>query len=85
VAEPDPGAIFGEGGAFTGEPRSATVRTLQECVLLEVERLAKLMNDRRAHLRDLSREKKEDQVNELVEEMLQVFSSLTGGESRDRG
>ena len=94
VAELGPGAIFGEGSAFTGEPRSATVRALQECVLLEVERgdlrelleenpnlverLAKLMNDRRAHLSDLSREKKEAQVNELVQKMLQIFSTLTG-------
>ncbi|MCU0528598.1 MAG: mechanosensitive ion channel family protein [Cyanobium sp. Prado107] len=97
VAELDPGAIFGEGSAFTGEPRSATVRALEECVLLEVERgdlralleenpnlverLAKLMNDRRAHLSDLSREKKEAQVNELVQKMLQIFSTLTGSES----
>jgi small-conductance mechanosensitive channel/CRP-like cAMP-binding protein len=97
VAELEPGAIFGEMSVFRGEPRSATVRTLQECVLMEVERedlrvllegnprlverLAELVSDRRASLSDLSREKKEAHVNQLVQQMLKIFSGLTGAES----
>lgn len=93
VAELEPGAIFGEMSVFTGEPRSATVRALQECILLEVERgdlrallegnpnlverLAKLVNDRRAHLSDLSREKEQEEVNLLMQQMLKIFSTLT--------
>ncbi|MEX1315820.1 MAG: mechanosensitive ion channel family protein [Synechococcaceae cyanobacterium] len=96
VTELGQGAIFGEMSVFSGEPRSATVRALQECVLLEVERddlrallegnprlverLAKLVSDRRASLSDLSREKKEAQVNQLVQQMLKIFSGLTGAE-----
>jgi small-conductance mechanosensitive channel/CRP-like cAMP-binding protein len=95
VAELEQGAIFGEMGVFSGESRSATVRALQECVLLEVERedlrpilegnpnlverLAKLVSDRRAALIDLSREKQEAQTNLLVQQMLKLFSSFTVG------
>ena len=38
VAKLGEGAIFGEMSVFNNEPRSATVRAHQECVLLEVER-----------------------------------------------
>ncbi|MGB5136115.1 MAG: mechanosensitive ion channel family protein [Prochlorococcaceae cyanobacterium] len=97
VAELEPGAIFGEMGVFSGETRSATVRALQECVLLEVERddlrpllegnstlverLAELVSERRARLINLSQEKKEAQVNQLMQQMLKIFSGFTGGES----
>jgi small-conductance mechanosensitive channel len=38
VAELRQGDVFGELGLFAGEPRSATVRALEACVLLEVRR-----------------------------------------------
>jgi small-conductance mechanosensitive channel/CRP-like cAMP-binding protein len=38
LAELAAGAVFGEMGLFAGEPRSATVRALDACLLLEVHR-----------------------------------------------
>jgi hypothetical protein len=38
LAELATGAVFGEMGLFAGEPRSATVRALDACLLLEVHR-----------------------------------------------
>jgi CRP-like cAMP-binding protein len=94
VAQLGEGAVFGEMSVFNEEPRSATVRARSECVLLEVERddlrpvlegnpqlveqLALLISERRAQLSHLSVEGKNDQRNQLVAQMLQMFSSLKG-------
>jgi small-conductance mechanosensitive channel/CRP-like cAMP-binding protein len=93
VAKLGPGAIFGEMSVFNNEPRSATVRVQQECVLLEVERddlrpvlegnpqlveqLAKLISERRAQLSDLNQERQQAQGNQLLLQMRQMFSILT--------
>lgn len=94
VAQLEAGELFGEMSVFNEEPRSATVRAREECVLLEVERedlrpllegnpqlvekLALLIGERRAHLSNVSRERKEDQTNQLLKQMLQMFSTLKG-------
>jgi len=94
VAQLGVGAIFGEMSVFNQEPRSATVRAQEECVLLEVERedlrpllegdpqlverLALLIGERRAHLSNMSRERKDDQTNLLLKQMLQMFSAFKG-------
>jgi len=93
VAKLGEGAIFGEMSVFNNEPRSATVRAHQECVLLEVERddlrpllegnpqllerLARLISERRAHLSNLNQERTEAQGNQLLQQMRQMFSILT--------
>lgn len=93
VAKLGAGAIFGEMSVFNNEPRSATVRVHQECVLLEVERddlrpllegnpqlverLAMLISERRAHLSNLNQERREAQGNQLLQQMRQMFSILT--------
>jgi CRP-like cAMP-binding protein len=93
VATLGAGAVFGEMSVFNNEPRSATVRAHQECVLLEVERddlrpllegnpqlverLAKLISERRAHLSNLNQERTEAQGNQLLQQMRQMFSILT--------
>jgi CRP-like cAMP-binding protein len=93
VAKLGPGAIFGEMSVFNNEPRSATVRVQQECVLLEVERddlrpvlegnpqlveqLAKLISERRAQLSNLNQERQQAQGNQLLLQMRQMFSILT--------
>ncbi|MCX5930813.1 MAG: cyclic nucleotide-binding domain-containing protein, partial [Cyanobacteria bacterium] len=100
VAQLGVGAIFGEMSVFSNHPRSASVRALQECVLLEVERddlrpvlegnprlveeLALLVSERRAQLTSLSQEVKQAQTNQLIDQMLKIFSNLTGGDSEDR-
>jgi small-conductance mechanosensitive channel/CRP-like cAMP-binding protein len=99
VAELGVGSIFGEMSVFTDQPRSATVQTLQETVLLEVERddlrplldgnpqlveqLAELVNDRRMHLTSLSRDAQEAQANQLLQQMRNIFNILAGGDSTE--
>ena len=69
------------------------MRAHQECVLLEVERddlrpllegnpqlverLARLISERRAHLSNLNQERTEAQGNQLLQQMRQMFSILT--------
>jgi CRP-like cAMP-binding protein len=93
VTQLGPGAIFGEMSVFNGEPRSAAVKALEECVLLEVERddlrpllqgnqqlveqLARLISERRAHLSNLSQERRDVQGNQLQQHMRQMFSIIT--------
>ncbi len=100
VAQLGVGAIFGEMSVFSDQPRSASVRALEECVLLEVERddlrpvlegnprlveeLALLVSERRAQLTSLSKDVRQAQTNQLIHQMLQIFSNLTGGDSEDR-
>jgi CRP-like cAMP-binding protein len=99
VAQLGVGAIFGEMSVFSDQPRSASVRTLEESVLLEVERedirpvfegnprlveeLAQLVGERRAQLTNLSQEVKEAEVNHLIHQMLKIFTNLTGMDSDD--
>ncbi|MCP9788295.1 mechanosensitive ion channel family protein [Cyanobium sp. Maggiore-St4-Cus] len=82
-------AIFGEMSVFNEEPRSATVRALEQCVLLEVERndlrplleshpaiveqLAQSISERRAALLKLTPETKAKQGNDLLDTMLRLF------------
>lgn len=100
VAQLGPGAIFGEMSVFSEEPRSATVRSLQESVLLEVERddlrpllegnptlvatLAELIGERRAQLSSLSSEVRKAQTHQLLQTMQQMFSALTSGDPSER-
>ncbi len=95
VAQLGEGVVFGEMSVFSEEPRSATVRAQQECVLLEIERddlrpllqgnpqlvdsLAQLISERRAQLNKLSQASKEAQGNQLLSHMQQMFLSLKGG------
>ncbi|MEB3323015.1 MAG: mechanosensitive ion channel family protein [Synechococcaceae cyanobacterium] len=95
LAELGEGAVFGEMSVFNEEPRTATVRALVECTLLEVERddlrpllagnpalverLAHLIGERRAQLSNLSREVGEAQTNQLLRTMLRMFSGFKGG------
>ena len=95
VAQLGVDAIFGEMSVFNQDPRSATVRAREECVLLEVERedlrpllegdpllverLALLIGERRAHLSNMSRERNDDQTNQLLKQMLQMFSAFKAG------
>ena len=82
-------AIFGEMSVFNEEPRSATVRALEQCVLLEVERndlrplleshpaiveqLAQSISERRAVLLKLTPETKAKQGNDLLDTMRRLF------------
>jgi CRP-like cAMP-binding protein len=89
-----PGEIFGEMSLYLDAPRSATVRSLEECQLLEVsraalqpllanddallEQLAGLVKARRAQLQRLEDEATPLQDNQLFDRMRQLFSSLLG-------
>jgi small-conductance mechanosensitive channel/CRP-like cAMP-binding protein len=92
VACLSPGDIFGEMSMLSGSLRSATVRSLEECVLLEVSReqlgpllkenpalmdgLAHLVSKRRGQLEGLERETVKIQENQLLKRMQQLFDSL---------
>ncbi len=94
VAQLGSGVLFGEMSVFSDEPRSATVRALEECVLLEIERddlrpllegnpqlvdsLAELISERRSQLNKLSQASKEAQGNQLLQHMRQMFLNLKG-------
>ncbi len=95
VADLHEGDVFGEMSMLTDSPRSATVRSQGECVLLEVDRphlqplleqnpvlmgkLAHLVAQRRGELEGLARELVSDQENVLLKRMQQLFQSLTLG------
>jgi len=88
-----PGDIFGEMSMLTDSNRSATVRALEECVLLEVsrpslgplllenpplmDRLAHLVSKRRGELEGMEREKVKHNENQLLKRMKQLFETLT--------
>ncbi|MCP9851212.1 mechanosensitive ion channel family protein [Cyanobium sp. Morenito 9A2] len=94
VARLEAGEIFGEMTLCLDAPRSATVRSLEECRLLEVSRaalqpllandtallkqLAGLVNARRAQLQRLEDEATPLQDKQLFERMRELFSSLLG-------
>jgi CRP-like cAMP-binding protein len=78
---------------LTDTSRSATVRALEECVLLEVSRpslgpllqqnpplmnrLAHLVSQRRGELEGMEREKVRQHENQLLKRMKQLFETLT--------
>ncbi|MCP9818831.1 mechanosensitive ion channel [Synechococcus sp. Cruz-9H2] len=88
-----PGDVFGEMSMLTDTSRSATVRALEECVLLEVSRpslgpllqqnpplmnrLAHLVSQRRGELEGMEREKVRQHENQLLKRMKQLFETLT--------
>jgi len=94
VAQLGQGVVFGEMSVFSDEPRSATVRALEECVLLEIERddlrpllegnpqlvesMAELISERRSQLSKLSQASQEAQGNQLLLHMRQMFLNLKG-------
>jgi small-conductance mechanosensitive channel/CRP-like cAMP-binding protein len=90
VAVLGPDQIFGEMTVCTGEPRTATVRSRHECVLLEVERddflplveadaglleaLAAIVGRRRSELEKLSSPDAARRQTSILERMRQLFS-----------
>jgi small-conductance mechanosensitive channel/CRP-like cAMP-binding protein len=95
VRQLQPGDVFGEMTLFLDAPRSATVRTLEECLLLRVGRpvvrellqespallecIATLVGIRQAELDNLSKQHREDQANVLIETMKNLFLAVRGG------
>ncbi len=94
VRELGPGDVFGEMTLFLDAPRSATVRALEECLLLRVgrdalrtllkenppmlESFAALVSTRTAELESLSREQQQAQTNALLDTMRRLFLAFTG-------
>ncbi len=78
---------------LAGSQRSATVRALEECLLLEVsrtslgplllqnpplmDRMAHLVSKRRGELEGMEREKVKQHENQLLKRMKQLFETLT--------
>lgn len=93
VSELQAGNVFGEMTLFLDAPRSATVRTLEECQLLRVgrpavrrllelnptllERLAALVGTRQAELEQLGREQQEERSQGLLETMRRLFFAVS--------
>lgn len=94
VRELQAGDVFGEMTLFLDMPRSATVRTLEECQLLRVgrpavrrllemnpallERLAALVGARQAELEQLGRELEPERSQGLLETMRRLFGVVSG-------
>jgi len=88
------GDVFGEMTLFLDAPRSATVRTLEECQLLRVgrpavrrllelnpallERLAALVGARQAELEQLGRAQQHERSQGLLETMRRLFGVVSG-------
>ena len=82
-------AFFGEMSVFNEEPRSATVKALSECILLEieqddlrptlenkpktVEKLATIINERRSALLNMNPKTTTRKMNELLRKMRSIF------------
>jgi len=82
-------AFFGEMSVFNEEPRSATVKALCECILLEieqddlrptlenkpktVEKLATIINERRSALSNMNPKTTTKKMNELLRKMRSIF------------
>lgn len=95
VRELAAGDVFGEMTLFLDAPRSATVRTLEECQLLRVgrpavrrllelnpallERLATLVGARQAELEQLGRDQQHERSQGLLETMRRLFGVVGGG------
>jgi small-conductance mechanosensitive channel len=89
------GDVFGEMTLFLGTPRTATVRTIDECLLLRLgrrsvgrllednpsllERIAALVNRRQAELAEIDRDQPAGPGNPLLETMKRLFSSVVSG------
>lgn len=94
VSELQAGNVFGEMTLFLDTPRSATVRTLEECQLLRVgrpavrrlldlnpallERLAALVDARQAELAQLGRGQDHERSQGLLETMRRLFGVVSG-------
>ncbi len=94
VSELQAGNVFGEMTLFLDAPRSATVRTLEECQLLRVgrpavrrlldlnpallERLAALVDARQAELAQLGRGQDHERSQGLLETMRRLFGVVSG-------
>jgi CRP-like cAMP-binding protein len=95
IARLGPGDVFGEMTLFTDDPRSATVRTTRECLLLEVERrdlqplleqdslllerMAQLVQERRAALDQRMQQCSLSGEITVLQRMRQLFGVLRGG------
>lgn len=89
------GDVFGEMTLFLDAPRSATVRTVEECLLLRVgrpavrrlladnpalfERIATLVSRRQAELAQLSNDQGDSFTNGLIATMKRLFLVVSGG------
>jgi len=87
--------VFGEMTLFLNAPRSATVRALEECRLLQVgrpavhgllqedpsllDRIAALVTARQAELKNLSLEEGQEESSGLLTVMKRLFSALAAG------
>lgn len=94
VRELGPGEVFGEMTLFLNAPRTATVRTMEESLMLRIgregvrtlleqhpnllERFAALVSARKAELESLSRDQREEQTNALMDTMRRLFLAFTG-------
>ena len=92
LAQLDAPSIFGEMSVFNEEPRSATVKALEQCIVLEVERadlrpliendpavmekLAQIISQRRGELLKLTPESQLKQSNDLLNKMRRLFLGL---------
>ncbi|MCT0223674.1 mechanosensitive ion channel family protein [Synechococcus sp. CS-1328] len=95
VASLGPGDVFGEMTLFTDAPRSASVRTVSETLLLEVERqdlqplleqdpvllerIARMVQDRQAGLDQLMQQSSLPTEVSVLQRMRQLFGVLRGG------
>ena len=95
VRELAAGDVFGEMTLFLDAPRSATVRTLEECQLLRVgrpavrrllemhppllDRLAALVGARQAELEQLGSDQERGRSQGLLETMRRLFGVVSGG------
>ena len=91
VTQPGPGDVFGEMTLCINEPRNATVRALDQVVLLEIEgadlqplieedpslieAIATLISERRSELDHLSKGSQEQREN-LIRRMKQRFKAM---------
>lgn len=94
VAQLGPGDVFGEMTLCVDEPRNATVRALEQTMLLEIERhdlqpliasdpgllekIATLVNERRSELNQLAQGRQEQRDN-LLRRMQQLFNVIASG------
>ena len=94
VTRLNPGDVFGEMTLCVDEPRNATVRALEQTVLLEIERcdlqpliqadpslletIATLVSERRSELNQLTQGHQEQRDN-LLQRMQQLFNAMASG------
>jgi small-conductance mechanosensitive channel/CRP-like cAMP-binding protein len=99
VRKLEPGELFGEMTLLLDTPRTATVRALEECRLLQLDRaalapllqaqpellrqLAEQVNRRRQELDQLSRSDGSQQDTSLLGTMRRLFQTVTGNSAAD--